>query len=104
MCSDLVQDPSTYSQTCVVQFYVVIFISPYSAFLGSQYIYIPPVVCIFPLLAEKMLFYQTNTGNFCEYSGLVQYNFHPLKRFSLDFMLCYLWVKKKYIYMPNFWL
>ena len=39
MCCDVVQDSFSFSQLSVVQFYAVRFISPSSAFLGSQNIY-----------------------------------------------------------------
>ena len=86
MCYDVVQYPFPYYQMFVVQFYAVVFLSPYSDLLGSQYIYSTSSLSFSSFSRKKCYFYQTNTGHCCEYYGVVQYNFHILKRFSLDFM------------------
>ena len=52
MISDVVQDTFPSSHYYVVQFYAVIFTSPSSILLGSQYIYSTSSL-YFPLLAEK---------------------------------------------------
>ena len=86
MCSDIVQDSLSSSQMCVVKFYSMVFLSPSSDLLGSQNIYFTSSLSFSSFIRKKYYFYQTNKGHCCEYSGVVQYNFHLLKRFSLDFI------------------
>ena len=78
---------------CVVQFYVVLFISRSSSSLGSHKRILHQETFFSLFYHNKNIYLlQTNKGHCFMYSGVVQYNFQLLKHVSFDFMLCCFWV------------
>ena len=84
----------------VIQFYAVLFLSHYSALLGSQKPIFHQESLFFLFYHFKQLyFFQTNTGNCCLYSGVFQYHFSASQICLFGFYaMLFLGEKKMYLF------